>query len=189
MKLISLIKKKTLLLGGIQQLLGQNFAIFTKLKYSKKTKNLDSVLHIVQCTYLKNLICIYRIYSSFTQIKFFFLVSGKHKPHYFVFVRLSLDRHRNNLWKSKAETKKYVIPKEIEVFTIFLSKVMGSDGFCNRTNLIYFQKQTIAGFFVNGHLNSFWVGNSQIVSNNLNISWTSQFCPSFPIILEKIETF
>ena len=117
------------------------------------------------------------------------MVSGKHKPHYFVFVRLSLDRHRNNFWNSKAETKKYVIPKEIEVFTIFLSKVMGSDGFCNRTNLIYFQKQTIAGFFVNGHLNSFWVGNSQIVSNNLNISWTSQFCPSFPIILEKIETF
>merc|ERR1711920_392327 len=53
---------------------------------------------------------------------------------------------------------------------IFLSKVMGSDGFCNRANLIYFQKQTIAGFFVNGHLNSFWIGNSQIVSNNLNIS-------------------
>ena len=66
---------------------------------------------------------------------------------------------------------------------------MGSDGFCNGANLIYFQKQTIAGFFVNGHLNSFWVGNGQIVSNNLNISWTSQFCPSFPIILEKIETF
>ena len=82
-----------------------------------------------------------------------------------------------------------VILKEIEVLTIFLSKVMGSDGFCNGANLIYFQKQTIAGFFVNGHLNSFWVGNGQIVSNNLNISWTSQFCPSFPIILGNRNIF
>merc|ERR1712156_438477 len=54
--------------------------------------------------------------------------------------------------------------------TISFSQVMCGNGFCDGSNLVDFQKQTITGFFINGHLNSFWIGNRQIITNNLNIS-------------------
>ena len=101
------------------------------------------------------------------------------------------DKKRKFVWISLTTSplalprlwKEQICRKIINKLTVSLAKVMGSNGFSHRTNLVDFQQQTVASLLVHSGLNTFWISHSQIISNDLDFSRPSQFGPAFPVVL------
>ncbi|TMW49879.1 hypothetical protein DOY81_005060 [Sarcophaga bullata] len=66
---------------------------------------------------------------------------------------------------------------------VLFGQQMGLDGFGNGTNLVDLQQQTVAGLLFNGSLDTFGIGDSQIITNDLNAGSGSKFSPGIPMIL------
>jgi len=66
-----------------------------------------------------------------------------------------------------------------------LSKKMGIDGLGNGTDLVYFQEETVAGLLLNSGSNTLGVGDSQVVTDNLNWGCSGDSGPGLPVILVK----
>merc|ERR1719450_1871930 len=69
--------------------------------------------------------------------------------------------------------------------TVSFSKVVGSNRFRDGPDLIDLQQESIARLLLNCRLNTFWVCYGQIISDDLNVGFSSQLRPSSPIILVK----
>merc|ERR1719187_1712042 len=65
------------------------------------------------------------------------------------------------------------------------SHIVSLNRLSHRTNLIYFQQKSIAGFLFNSSLDSLRICNKQVISNYLNISFLCEFGISSPVILVK----
>ncbi len=67
---------------------------------------------------------------------------------------------------------------------IGLSQVVRSNGLSHRSNLVDLQKEAIAGLLVHGHLDALGVGDSQVITHNLDVSGSSKLRPALPVILQ-----
>jgi hypothetical protein len=59
------------------------------------------------------------------------------------------------------------------------------DGFRQGTDLVNLQQQSVSSLLFDGGSNSSWVGDSQVISNNLDTSGLEEVRLSFPVIFSK----
>ncbi|KAH3667663.1 hypothetical protein OGATHE_003186 [Ogataea polymorpha] len=63
-------------------------------------------------------------------------------------------------------------------------RILGSiDRLGQSTNLVDLQKQSVGTLLLDGSLDSFWVRNSQVITNNLDVGGGEKVGPSVPVIL------
>ena len=65
----------------------------------------------------------------------------------------------------------------MRLLTIGLGQVVCSDGFCDGSNLVDFEKKAVACFLVHGSLDTLGVGHCQVITNNLK----RQYVHSLPM--------
>lgn len=59
------------------------------------------------------------------------------------------------------------------------------DGLCDRSNLVDFEQEAVAGFLFNSSLNALGVRHCQVISHYLNPHIGGELSPGLPVILVK----
>jgi hypothetical protein len=69
--------------------------------------------------------------------------------------------------------------------SVGLCQVVSVNRFRNTANLVDLQEKAIAGLLLYSKSDSLWIGDCQVVSDDLDVHGPIQGGPSFPVVLEN----